>query len=50
MLTATLRSTGKANPLKELNKRLHKKLLRKMKEAGVLTELEYSRALEELKI
>lgn len=48
MLTATLRSPEKANPLKELNKDFTKNVLRKMKEAGVLTEVEYSRALEEL--
>jgi membrane peptidoglycan carboxypeptidase len=49
MLTATLRSPEKANPLKELNKDFTKNVLRKMKDAGVLTELEYSRALEELR-
>lgn len=49
MLTATLRSPEKANPLMELNKDFTKNVLRKMKEAGFLTELEYSRALEELK-
>jgi len=48
MLTATLRSPEKANPLTNLNKDFTKNVLRKMKEAGIIPESNYKHAIESL--